>query len=142
MATQRRVARSTRLYMECKLASVEQKRPHAPSADEIVYLLAEMQSPDEQVRAQAVQQVCPCRLPWEAFYEVRSAAKRLQHDPSPLVRANALHVEEDARELAALEALQEWAAEHDEGVRANAHRLERRGRCTPSHRRWRAEDKV
>ena len=72
---------------------------------------------------------------WEVFSEVRSAAKRLQHDPSPLVRAQAQHVEEDARELAALEALQNWTEEHDEDMVAIAHRSRRRGRRRPLHRR-------
>jgi hypothetical protein len=110
------IAPSTQAYLERKLASVGHKRSHVPSAEEIAGLLADMESPDEQVRAQAVRQVCPCRLPWEVFSEVRSVAKRLQHDPSPLVRASARHVEEDARELAALEGLSAWTAEHDAGV--------------------------
>jgi hypothetical protein len=97
------VSPSTRAYAEAKLASVEQKRSRAPTAAATARLLVEMHSPDEQVRAQAVRQVCPCRLPWETFAAVRAAAKRLQRDPSPLVRAQARHVEEDARELTALE---------------------------------------
>ncbi len=131
--------------MERKLACVEQKRSHPPSADALARLLAEMQSADEYVRAEAVRQVCPCRLPWEVFYQVRPAAKHLQHDPSPLVRAQAQHVEEDARELAALEALHDWTAEHYEGAqgaRAIARREERRGRRRPSHKGWQAEDEV
>ena len=128
MAAWPRASRSTRLYAERKLACVEQKRSHAPTADEIARLLAEMQSPDEQVRAQAVRQMCPCRLPWEIFAAVRAEAKRLRHDPSPLVRAQARHVEEDARELAALEALQHWTEVRDEDMGAMAHRSGRRGR--------------
>jgi hypothetical protein len=128
--------------MQAKLACVEQKRSHAPNAEAIARLLVEMQSPDEQVRARAVRKVCPCRLPWETFSEVRVAAKRLQHDPSPLVRAQAQHVEEDARELTALEALQNWTEEHDDAVEASAHGLERYGRRRPSHRRWSAKDET
>jgi hypothetical protein len=128
VAARERVSRSTRLYAQRKLACVEQKRFDAPSADDIARLLAEMRSPDEQVRAKAVRQVCPCRLPWEAFAAVRAEAKRLQHDPSPLVRAQAQHVEEDARELAALEALQNWTEGHDEDMGAMAHRSGRRDR--------------
>jgi hypothetical protein len=116
MATRLRVSRSARAYMERKLACVEQKRSHPPSDTAIARLLVEMQSADEHIRAQAVRQLCPCRLPWEVFRQVRPAAQRLRHDPSPLVRAQARHVEEDARELAALEALREWVAEHDAGV--------------------------
>lgn len=122
-ATRPRISPSTQASMGRKLAWVEQQRAHAPGTDAIARLLHEMQSSDEQARARAVRQVCPRRLPWEVFYQVRSATQRLQHDPNPLVRANARHVEEDAWELAALEALHDWTAEHDEGVRAIAHRL-------------------
>jgi hypothetical protein len=128
-----RAWRSTRLYAKQKyakqkLSCVEQKRSHAPTAAEIGRLPTEMQSPDEHVRAKAVRQVCPCRLPWEVFTEIRPEAKCLRHDPSPLVRAQARHVEEDARELAALEALQNWTEERDEDIGAKAHRSRRRGR--------------
>lgn len=102
---------STAAYMQKKLACIAARRLHPPSSELIARLLAEMESPDERVRAQAVRQVCPCHVPWEVFYQLRPVAKRLQQDPSPLVRANALHIEEDAREIAALEALQEWHEE-------------------------------
>jgi len=115
MAKRLQVSASTRAYMERKLSRVEGRRAHAPDAGTVARLLAEMRSPDECVRAHAVRQVCPCRLPWDLSAQLRPAAKRLQHDPSPVVRANALHVEEDAKEIAALEALQEWIAEHEPG---------------------------
>jgi hypothetical protein len=118
--------------MERKLADVELKRSHPPSAADIARLLTEMQSPDEHTRAQAVRQVCPCRLPWDVFRQVRKAAQRLQHDPSPLVRAPALHVEEDTREIEALEALREWVAEHEEGLDEASQRPEKRGKRRPS----------
>lgn len=116
MAHRLRTSPSTLAYMQRKLACVEAKRSRSPGAADIERLLAEMRSPDEGVRAQAVREACPCRLPWDVFRQVRPAAKRLQRDPSPLVRANALHVEEDAREIAAMEALHEWIAEHEEDV--------------------------
>jgi hypothetical protein len=126
MAKRLQVSASTRAYMERKLSTVEGRRAHAPDATEVARLLTEMRSPDERVRAQAVRQVCPCRLPWNLFAQLRPAAKRLQYDPSPLVRANALHVEEDARELAALEALQEWVTEHEPDAEAAPQRPRRR----------------
>ncbi len=127
MAHRLRTSPSTLAYMERKLACIEAKRSHSPCAADIERILAEMRSPDERTRARAVREVCPCRLPWDAFRQVRQAAKRLQHDPSPLVCANALHVEEDAREIAAMEALREWIAEHDEGVEEATHRPKQRG---------------
>jgi hypothetical protein len=114
--------------MERKLASVAQKRSHAPTAADIDRIVAEMQSADEQTRAQALRQVCPCHLPWDSFDQLRKAAKRLQHDSSPLVRANALHVEEDAREIAALEALHERVVEYDESREEAPRRRKRRGK--------------
>ena len=128
--------------MERKLACVEQKRLHLPSAEVLTRVVAEMQCADEEIRAEAVRQVCPCRVPWEVFAQVRPVAKRLQHDPSPLVRAQAQHLEEDARELAALEALHDWLAEHDEGMGAMPYRSTRRGRRRRPHQQWHASDDV
>ena len=128
MAKSSHLSSSARAYMERKLACVDQQRSHPSSAVDIARLLTAMQSPDEDTRAQAVRQVCPCRLPWDVFGQVRKAAQRLQYDPSPRVRAQAFHVEEDAREIAALEALREWAVEHDEVVAEAARRPRRRGR--------------
>ena len=127
MAHRLRTSPSTRAYMQRKLACIEAKRSRSPCAADIERLLAAMRSPDEQIRAWAVREVCPCRLPWDAFHQVRQAAKRLQRDPSPLVRANALHVEEDAREIAAMEALREWNTEHEEDVEEATHRPKKRG---------------
>jgi hypothetical protein len=123
-----RVSVSTRAYMERKLSCVAGRRAGAPDADAVARLLAEMRSPDERVRAQAVRQVCPCHVSWDVFAQMRKTVQGLQHDPSPLVRANARHVEEDAREIAALEALREWVMEHEADVEEAAHRPQRRGR--------------
>jgi hypothetical protein len=128
MAKRPQVSPSTRAYLEHKLACVDQKRLHPSSVADIPRLLSEMQSADEHARAQAVRQVCPCRLPWDVFAPLRKAAQRLQHDPSPLVRAQALHVAENAREIEALEALQTWLAEHDEGREEAAQWPQRRGK--------------
>jgi hypothetical protein len=76
--------------------------------------LAELESPDERVRARAVRQICPCRMPWPVFYRLRKAAARLKRDPSPLVRANALHIEVDARTVREREAMIERLRERDE----------------------------
>jgi hypothetical protein len=128
MTKRTQLAPSTLAYMERKLACVELKRSHPSSAAEVERLLADMQSPDEHTRAEAVRQVCPCRMPWEVFRRVRKAAQRLRDDPSPLVRANAFHIEEDAREIEALETLRERVAEHEERLLDAAGRPRRRGR--------------
>lgn len=126
MARKPHVSPSTLAYVERKLACVDQRRSHPPSAAHIARLLDEMRSPDEQIRAQAVRQVCPCRMPWNVFGRVRKAAQRLQKDSSPLVRANARHIEEDAGEIEVLEALREWVMEHEEALEEAPHRPKRR----------------
>ena len=85
-------------------------------------------APDEVVRARAVRQVCPCRVSWEAFDRLRKVAQQLQRDPSPLVRANARHVEEDAREVRALEALWEQVQEAEEEAGYPVDRTSSRGK--------------
>jgi hypothetical protein len=119
---QQSVSPSTVAYLERKLACVEKRRSRIANTFQIEHVLQQMHSPDEQDRAQAVRQVCPCHVPWDVYFAMRKAASRLKQDPSPLVRANAWHVEEDARELAALEALQERLAERDEHGRSKPRR--------------------
>jgi hypothetical protein len=115
VAKKLQVSPSTRAYMERKLASVERRRSNPPGAADIARILAEMQSPNEEIRAHAVEQVCPCRVPWHMFHQLRKAAQQLRKDPSLMVRANARHVEEVAREIEALEALREWITEREPG---------------------------
>ncbi|HEY4089336.1 MAG TPA: hypothetical protein VGM43_25575 [Bryobacteraceae bacterium] len=62
---------------------------------DVKQIVLEMGSADERTRARAVRRICPCRISWEAFSHLRQEAKRLQNDASPLVRANALHIEKD-----------------------------------------------
>lgn len=112
----RRLSRTNRAYVEQFLTKVEEKRAQPVTEVTVEQLLADMQSADPVVRANAVRQICPCRMPWAVFNQLRKAAKRLQHDPDPTVRAHALHVEEDARMVASMEGeveyLGEWEDEH------------------------------
>lgn len=94
---------SNRAHVEQFLNKVEAERAQATDEWDVERLLAEMQSPDPTVRARAVRQICPCKMPWGVFHRLRKAAKQLQHDPDPDVRANALHIEEDARMVASME---------------------------------------
>ena len=111
-----RLSRPNRAYIEQFLKRVETARTQPISDALIDQLLAEMASADPAVRANAVRQICPCRMPWPVFTRLRKVAKQLQHDPDPTVRANALHVEEDARMVASMEGeiefLREWEDEH------------------------------
>ena len=72
-----------------------------PDAD---VLLAQLRSADEQVQVKALHQVCPCGAGFVVFERFRAEVNRLQKDPSPAVRAAALHVEQDACEIEAIEA--------------------------------------
>lgn len=111
-----RLSRPNRAHIEQFLKKVDTARTQPISAALIDQLLAEMAAADPAVRANAVRQICPCRMPWPVFDQLRKVAKRLQHDPDPTVRANALHVEEDARMVASMEGeiefLREWEDEH------------------------------
>ncbi len=62
-------------------------------------VLAGLHSPDEAIRAQAVRSLCPCRAGYAIYECYAGEVKRLQKDPSELVRKAALHVEEDAFRL-------------------------------------------
>lgn len=110
------------------LTNVKRRRSRPVSEADIGRILIDMQSDDEVTRANAVREICPCRMPWELFDRLRKAAKPLQKDPSPLVRANARHIEEDAREVASMEALSERLQEWEENEEDAQLRPDRRGR--------------
>jgi hypothetical protein len=61
-------------------------------------LLADMQSADVAVRAKAVHSTCPCTNGWGGFEKLMDIVAKLKKDPSPAVRAIALHVFQDAAE--------------------------------------------
>ena len=115
-------------YAEHVIAHVQERRSRPFGGADLARILAELESPDEVVRARAVRQVCPCRVSWEVFDRLRKVAQQMQRDPSPLVRANARHVEEDAREVRALEALWEQLHEAEEEADYPVDRMSRRGK--------------
>ena len=102
-------------YMKQKLAQVAEDRAHPPSEEEIAQILLDLGSPDPETRGAALRRICPCHLEWATFEPLRKAAKKLQQDPDPNVRALALHVEEDAEQIASLEALRDLLEEEDGG---------------------------
>ena len=101
-------------HIHALTAEVERRRTRPFSEADVQRIMEDMQSPDEMTRVRAVREICPCRMPWEVFDRLRSAAKRLQKDPSALVRANARHIEEDARHVASVEAAKERYQEYQE----------------------------
>lgn len=66
---------------------------------DIDLILLDLQSPDVGVRAKAVRSLCPCRVGATVFEQNLDVVDRLRKDSSPEVRANALHVFEDAMEM-------------------------------------------
>jgi hypothetical protein len=77
-----------------------------PDVNQIV---ADFKAADEATRGKAVRQVCPCRMGWEVFQETMEPLKKMTKDPSPYVRAQALHVFEDAYGLQSRESRKERA---------------------------------
>src|SRR5207253_1777318 len=82
-----------------KRAKAERDHPRPRVDLDRERLLAELQSPDEATRARAARQACPCRAGFEQFEKAMDLVKKLRKDASPLVRAAALHVFEDAFEM-------------------------------------------
>ena len=74
------------------------KRKYNTPVDE-EQLLRGLQSPDAAVRARATRSLCPCHAGWEIFEQRFDLVELLKKDASPEVRANALHVFEDATEM-------------------------------------------
>ena len=82
----------------------ERKRRGCRPGPDAGVLLARLRSADEQVQVKALHRVCPCGAGFVVHERFRAEVKRLQKDPSPAVRAAALHVEQDACEIEAIEA--------------------------------------
>jgi hypothetical protein len=119
-------------YAENLIAHVQERRGRPFDEADLVRIHTELQSPDEVVRANAVRQLCPCRVSWEVFDQLRKIAQQMQRDPSPRVRASARHVEEDTREVLALETLWQRVQEVEEETGHpvdRPRRREKRRRC-------------
>src|SRR5918997_1013385 len=78
------------------------KHAAACAAVDVEQVLADMHSPDEEVRGRAVRELCPCHAGWETFEQHVGAVSRLTRDGSRAVRAHALHVFQDAAEMHSL----------------------------------------
>jgi vesicle coat complex subunit len=74
-------------------------RCQTPRTIDIKQVLADLDAPDECIRARAVRNLCPCRVGYAIYEQYMPEVKRLQKDKSLLVRKAALHVEEDAFRL-------------------------------------------
>ncbi len=74
------------------------KHPACAEVDD-ARLTSEMRSPDDAVRGDAVRSLCPCHVGWEAFEEHVADVLGALRDSSRGVRAQALHVFEDAARM-------------------------------------------
>ncbi len=81
------------------MKTTRKERRRTPRTINIECVLADLSAPDEQTRARAVRNLCPCRVGYAIYEQYRPEVKRLQKDASALVRKAALHVEEDAFRL-------------------------------------------
>lgn len=120
------LSRKTRDAYERLIAKVEEERSQPFTEADIERILDEMGSEDEVTRAHAVRRICPCRMSPDIFYRLRKAAKRLQKDPSPLVRANAFHVEEDAKVVESIESIMEQVKDYEEQLEIDGEAKRRR----------------
>lgn len=109
-----RVEKSRLQYMREKLAHVEHDRARPVTQEDVARILRDLESSEEGVIANALREVCPCRMSWEVFEHLRKPALRLRKHPSSLIRGLANHIEEDAQEVAALEAIREREIERQE----------------------------
>ena len=70
-------------------------------------IVADFKAPDEAARGKAVRQVCPCRMGWEVFQDTMEPLRKMTKDPSAYVRAQALHVFQDAFQMQSMESRKE-----------------------------------
>lgn len=73
------------------------KKESAEAARKV--LLADLESPDECVRTEALGSLCPCRSDWELFEQHVKSISRLTKNRSREVRLRALHMLSDATRL-------------------------------------------
>ena len=78
---------------------------------DLAAVLGGLRSPDEHSRVEALHAVCPCAAGYQLYAQLRDEVRRLQKDPSPRVRAVALHVEDDAGRIEEIEATLDKAGE-------------------------------
>ena len=109
------MSKNRRQHVERALERVEHDRLEHPLTEaEIQRIIADYQSDDASIRARALRSSCPCHVSWEAYERLRKPALRLRKDPDPAVRAIAHHLEDDARELQAMEAdVRRWLDEDE-----------------------------
>jgi len=106
----------------------ERAKALEPKVDQIV---AGFKAPDDDARGKAVRQVCPCRMGWEVFQETMEHLPKMTKDPSPYVRAQALHVFEDAFQIQSRESRTDADARDSDAIK-RARGEERQAKRAPA----------
>src|SRR4051812_48144197 len=78
--------------------------------------LPDLQSPDEEARGHAVRSLCPCHAGWEAFESHVGEVLKKMRDPSRAVRAEALHVFQDAAKMRSASDLNYYQEDGEERI--------------------------
>lgn len=81
------------------------KRSRRKPQPDLAVVLDGLRSPEEQARVKALHAICPCAAGFQLYEQLRGEVRQLQKDPSPRVRAIALHVEQDAGRIGEIEAI-------------------------------------
>jgi hypothetical protein len=89
---------SAKKYRRRILRTLEKQQTPAREFD-LNRIMAEAASENEETRARAVRNLCPCRVGWESFEKGLEVVEKLRKDPSLEVRRQALHVFEDAYQM-------------------------------------------
>jgi hypothetical protein len=90
-----------RAAKEERVRQAREKTQHRepPPGAGLDHIVANVQATDEATRAQAVRDLCPCRIGWDGFQREMDVVARMAKDRSPEVRRQALHVFQDAFEM-------------------------------------------
>lgn len=86
------------------------------AATDIERRLPDLQSPDEVERGNFARSLCPCHAGWEAFEQHVGLVIRLLSDRSDVVRAQALHVFDEAVRMQAAEDLRYYLEAGEEKI--------------------------
>jgi hypothetical protein len=84
------------LILDYALSMPSKSRKACRRATGVDALRAQLRSPNEHVRVQALHRICPCGSGFSLYEQLLDDVKQLQKDPNLEVRRMALHVEEDA----------------------------------------------
>lgn len=105
-------------------------RVRAACRFDLAAVFEELGSSDDEVRARALEHLCPCRSPWEVYERHREIIRGFIKDPSRLVRQTALQIEREVVEIEAVRAAWERAETY-----VTRERLKMRARTREGKRR-------